>query len=113
MDAEKKAEFRATLEGMLSELEQVRELSADAQAVVELDQQAVGRLSRMDALQQQAMAKATEANRNRDISGIKAALERLEEGEFGECVECGEPIAPKRLELNPVVLTCISCASGG
>jgi len=66
----------------------------------------------MDALQQQAMAKATENNRVRDMKRIEAALTRLKEDEFGYCMECGENIEPRRLELNPTVLTCISCAQG-
>lgn len=113
MEDTQKSEFRNLLGSMLKSLQAVREKSASSQDIVELDQQAVGRLSRMDALQQQAMAKATENNRLKDIEKIKAALIRLDDDEFGYCAECGELIAPKRLELNPTVLTCITCASGG
>lgn len=66
----------------------------------------------MDALQQQAMAKATEGNRIRHVERIEAALIRLSEGKFGYCLEFGEDIESKRLELNPTVLTFISCAQG-
>ena len=77
---------------------------------VELDQSRVGRLSRMDALQSQAMAKATAGRRRVELSRIDAALRRLEEDEFGYCVSCGDPIALERLELDPAVPTCIKCA---
>lgn len=112
MKANQKSMFRSKLNEMLRSLENVRQKSEAAQFIVELDQQAVGRLSRMDALQQQAMAKATEGNRIRDIERIEAALARLSGDEFGYCLECGEDIESKRLEINPTVLTCISCARG-
>ena len=77
---------------------------------VELDQTRVGRLSRMDALQNQAMAKETERRRQQELLRIDAALERLRNGTYGDCIECGEPIANKRLELDPSALHCIACA---
>lgn len=84
----------------------------DARRPVELDQQSVGRLSRMDALQNQAMAQGQHRRREAREAAIRAALSRIERGEFGECIECGEPIAPRRLELDPAVPTCIGCAAG-
>jgi DnaK suppressor protein len=77
---------------------------------VELDQTRVGRLSRMDALQNQAMAKETERRRQQELLRIDAALERLHNGSYGECLECGELIAEKRLDLDPSALLCIECA---
>jgi len=112
MEADQRSAFRTKLKEMLQALENVREISAASHSVVELDQQAVGRLSRMDAMQQQAMAKATEGNRLRDIARIRAAQDRLNDDEFGYCLECGDNIEFRRLELNPTVLTCISCARG-
>lgn len=84
--------------------------SKESRATVMLDQQSVGRLSRMDALQGQAMAKAEEDRRQLAIRRIDAALTRLDREEFGECLECGEWIALKRLEWDPTVLKCIQCA---
>ncbi|HEV8436936.1 MAG TPA: TraR/DksA family transcriptional regulator [Methylomirabilota bacterium] len=40
---------------------------------------------------------------------LATALERLREGEYGLCVECGEPIAPARLRVLPEVVTCVRC----
>ncbi|MEL6965344.1 MAG: TraR/DksA C4-type zinc finger protein [Pseudomonadota bacterium] len=77
---------------------------------VELDQTRVGRLSRMDALQHQAMAQETERRRQQELTRIDAALVRLRNGSYGDCLECGEPIANKRLDLDPSVLYCIACA---
>jgi DnaK suppressor protein len=77
---------------------------------VEVDQTSAGRLSRMDALQSQAMAAEVERRREAELGRIDTALERLKEGEYGYCVSCGEEIAPKRLELDPAVPVCVICA---
>ncbi len=92
------------------ELVSLSEDSAEARETVTLDQQSVGRLSRMDAMQQQAMAQATERQRTAEISRIKNALKRLDEDEYGSCVECGEVICEKRLEIDPAATHCIKCA---
>ncbi len=104
------ARLRERLLEDLAGLEAEDRLGAEAQGTVTLDQQAVGRLSRMDALQGQAMARATQERRNLQKRRIAAALARIGDGEFGWCVECGEAIAPRRLELDPCAATCINCA---
>ena len=93
------------------ELQALDKAAKDAQAPVELDQQSVGRLSRMDAMQQQEMAQAEGRRRQNDITRIDAALKRIEEDEYGWCASCGEPIARKRLEIDPMAHLCIGCAS--
>ena len=104
--------FRQQLLATLADLEKQDTLGQQGQRTVTLDQQSVGRLSRMDAMQQQAMAKATQVRRDQLKSRIGVTLARMDEGEFGYCIECGDDIAPKRLELDPTVPTCVSCASG-
>lgn len=94
-----------------AELDALRTISEDAQAPVDLDQQSVGRLSRMDALQQQAMAQAQDRARQKERVMIEAALTRIRDGEYGACVSCGEDIDEKRLKLNPSVAFCIRCAA--
>lgn len=103
-------EMRALIQIRLAELDDEDVLGKDSQGVVTLDQQSVGRLSRMDALQSQAMAKATQQRRDCERQGLQGALRRMDEGEFGYCEDCGEIIAPKRLELNPAAIKCINCA---
>lgn len=87
--------------------------TADDRKPIELDQQSVGRLSRIDSLQVQAMAQKSEQMKQREIVMIRSALDRLESGDFGFCVSCGEEIAPKRLAIDATIPTCIACASGG
>lgn len=98
------------LEEDLELLESVAESSREAGAVVELDQTRQGRLSRMDAMQQQAVARASEGRRQLQLKRIQGALERLERGDYGNCVRCGEPIAAKRLSADPAATLCIECA---
>ncbi|MEL6436909.1 MAG: TraR/DksA C4-type zinc finger protein [Pseudomonadota bacterium] len=98
------------LGSMRAEIEQLLTISEDARAPVELDQVAVGRLSRMDAMQQQAMAKAAERTRRRDLIRIEQAERRIRDDEYGYCEDCGEVIADKRLEIDPMAERCVRCA---
>ncbi len=104
--------YRKLLEQRLAELEDDHALTQEDRAPVELDQTTQGRLSRMDALQVQAMALETDRRREMEIRKIDAALERLDDGEFGYCLSCGDEIGVKRLDNDPAVPSCISCASG-
>jgi len=102
--------YRNLLEARLKALEAQNVTNADSRDTVVLDQSSVGRLSRMDALQQQAMAKATSQNRAAEILAIKAALDRISEDEYGYCQDCGEDIPAARLELYPTAAKCVGCA---
>ncbi|MEM9240230.1 MAG: TraR/DksA C4-type zinc finger protein [Pseudomonadota bacterium] len=104
--------FRELINARLDELTAEDGLGEAGQKTVELDQQAVGRLSRMDALQNQAMAKANAARRQAERTRLMAALARMDEGEFGYCDGCGDEIASKRLELDPAAMMCVDCARG-
>lgn len=112
MDESEADRFRGMIRARLEELDREDARGREGQSTVELDQQAVGRLSRQDALLNQSMAKATQARRDALRDALEAALARLDEGEFGYCEDCGEEIAVKRLELDPTARRCISCASG-
>ncbi len=101
---------RERLLTLRAELVALSETASEDRKPVGLDQQSVGRLSRQDSLQVQAMAKAADARRAGEIRRIDAALARLEDGEYGYCVECGEAIAPKRLEIDPAAPRCSGCA---
>lgn len=103
--------LRKSLLGRKAELERLSKISAESREAVELDQTRQGRLSRQDALMQQEMAKETERRRQADLQRVEAALSRLEtDDDYGYCIRCGEPIAPKRLELDPALTVCIDCA---
>ena len=103
--------YRQILVALKQSLLKAQETGDQAEQTVELDQTRVGRLSRMDAMQAQAMSKETGRRRRQKLVQIEAALRRIEGDEYGYCQECGEDIAAERLEVDPTVLLCISCAS--
>jgi len=102
--------FETRLQEIQSGLLKVEESGQEAEEVVELDQTRVGRLSRMDAMQAQAMSVETGRRRRQQLQEIDAALARIKAGEYGDCYECGEIIHPGRLEANPAATLCIKCA---
>ena len=104
------AAVRSDLEALRKRVQAAAEHGAEATQPVELDQQRVGRLSRMDALQGREMARAAERRRDSELRKIDAALARLDSGDYGWCVRCGEEIAAERLRLDPAVPICIDCA---
>lgn len=111
MCSDRLKEFERQLLELRTEIEALAEMRKEAGSTVELDQTRTGRLSRMDALQGQAMAKAGQARAELELKRITAALARIRDGSYGECLECGEVIAEKRLEANPTVTLCIRCAA--
>jgi DnaK suppressor protein len=111
-DALDLAAARRELEALRERVIAATEQGAEAARPVELDQTRVGRLSRMDALQGQEMARAAERRRDIELRKIDAALARIDAGDYGWCVKCGEEIAAERLRLDPAVPVCIDCAHG-
>ncbi len=95
---------------MKAELEHLAHEHEHDSDIVELDQTTQGRLSRIDALQGQAMAQEVARRRDFEIKRIVSALERIDDGDFGYCTGCGEEIPQKRLEFDPSVPNCINCA---
>lgn len=112
MDDVNLSDFRRLIQEKLAEIDKENTLGAESQQTVELDQQSVGRLSRMDALQAQAMARAHQVRRDSLRQALLYALARIEEGAFGYCEDCGDLISQARLELNPALQRCIGCARG-
>ncbi len=88
-------------------LEQVS-LSSDT---VSLDQQAFGRVSRGDALQQQSMAKASQIQSQERLRQVMKALARIDSGDYGFCISCDNSIGFERLKARSETLLCLSCQS--
>jgi len=110
MDDAQTEEFRAILAARREELAAADAATQADRAPVELDQQSVGRLSRMDAIQVQAMALEQSRRRAAEIRRIDAALARVATGDYGWCLDCGEEIGPRRLRLDPAAPFCVDCA---
>ena len=107
------ARFREKLLARRGELLAEDQMSEDDRAPVKLEQDSVGRLSRIDAMQAQALALAQARRRQSERAAIDAVLVRIDENEFGYCIRCGDDIAIARLEHNPAFITCIDCAKEG
>ncbi|MBW1762703.1 MAG: TraR/DksA C4-type zinc finger protein [Deltaproteobacteria bacterium] len=131
--SEKEADtLRQQLVELVAELEHTLRASADSASPVMLDQSSVGRLSRMDAMQQQAMAKATrqksqsrmdamqqqamaKATRQKSqlrLTQCKVALSSFDRNEYGLCRKCEEPIGYRRLSAKPEAPFCLECQRG-
>ena len=95
---------------MLATISDLADTAADDTLPVQLDQQSVGRLARMDALQRQAMASETKRRRDHRRVRLLQALNRIEEGEFGFCAECGEGIPAGRLDIDATFHLCVRCS---
>lgn len=96
----------------MSSLTDVEASKRESARPVELDQTRVGRLSRQDALQSQALSKAALERNRIEIQRLRRALAKIEEDEYGWCIECGELIPVARLEIDPAADYCVRCAAG-
>ena len=105
------AQFRDELERQLAKLEKSMTVTDEAMKTVELDQGAVGRLSRMDSLQNQSMAKGLRERESVKLALILGALRRLDAGTYGVCTSCGAPVAAERLSVFPESGTCAPCGN--
>lgn len=110
-DEEAKA-LQTKLVALVTELEESLHASAAAAAPVVLDQSSVGRLSRMDAMQQQSMAKATRQKAQLRLTQCKVALSSFEREAYGLCRKCEEPIGYPRLSAKPEAPFCLACQRG-
>ena len=108
LSAEQTREIKQLLLSRKAELEELLSNVEDGAKPVSLDQP-IGRLSRMDALQQQSMSQANRMDAAIRLEQFKAALNRIGTEDFGCCVECDEEIDYARLQARPEAPFCIDC----
>ncbi len=108
LDATQLENLRTSLEGLRDELEQQREKVRAETAPVAPDD-AIGRLTRMDAMQQREMALASAEAATRRLHAVLRALDRIEDPEFGLCTRCEEAIEWPRLRARPEASLCLGC----
>ena len=109
MNHEKLGKFQKELNVLRKEITDYLKKSEDSAAVVEPDK-GLGRLSRMEAMQNQQMVLELRRRKKRQLLEVGNALKRIEQGNFGKCMFCGKEISHERLEAFPEVQTCMSCA---
>jgi DnaK suppressor protein len=103
-------DFKTQLQALKKQLLDTAQSGDEEAGVVELDQTRQGRLSRMDAMQRQAMSLAAKNRRDQELKKITAALARIEQGTYGYCVECEDPIPLRRLQADLTAGLCVPCA---
>lgn len=113
LTADQLDELRAELDRQLHRLERSMASTATAMEPVELDQTAVGRLSRIDSLQNQGLTRNLQEREQIKLALIQQAFRRLDEGTYGVCTSCGEGIPFERLFVMPEAPTCARCGEGG
>ena len=107
------AELRQELESELARLERTLPTSRDAARPVELDQTSVGRLSRIDAMQNQQMSADLHSRNEARHAQMLDALARIEAGTYGTCDRCAQPIPYGRLIVFPEARHCAACGARG
>lgn len=109
MDNDKMQRYRTTLEDLLHQIQEGLDSSAETTRPVSPDK-AIGRLTRVDAIQSQHMAMAVRQRQQVRLQQIRQALARIDAGTFGTCIKCGDEIGEIRLEVAPESALCIKCA---
>ncbi len=100
--------FRIKLENAFKEIGKYLKSSEESAAVVEPDK-SLGRLSRMEAMQDQQLVLEMRRRKKRQLAEIKSALLRLDMNRYGTCIFCGHEISRERLDASPETQTCVKC----
>lgn len=106
------AQIRDELHRALDRLERSMKTTDEAMRPVALDQSAVGRLSRIDSLQNQGLTRNLQERERAKLGQLLEALRKIEEGRFGLCQSCGAPIGFERLLVFPEAVACAGCIGG-
>ena len=101
--------YKQKLESMLLEIGEYLSKTEESAAAVEPDK-GLGRLSRMEAMQDQQMVLELRRRKKRQLLEVKNAISRIEQNLFGKCVFCGKKISSERLNVFPEVQSCVNCA---
>ncbi|MEX0891242.1 MAG: TraR/DksA family transcriptional regulator [Gemmatimonadota bacterium] len=104
-------ELADELDRVLRKLERSMLVTDEALRPVVLDQSAVGRLSRIDSLQNQGLTRNLQEREQAKLGQVVTAMRRMADDTYGVCVECAGPIPFERLQVFPETPTCAACAS--
>lgn len=109
MSPEKLQAFKGHIDNLIEEIQRDLRQDNDGEKVVQLDS-SIGRLSRMDAMQNQQMALELRRRKENQLMRLENALMRITKGTYGDCGKCMEPISEDRLEIQPDAVLCVQCA---
>ena len=109
MTEEELAPIKTAIEVRMVELKSILTSETEETKPIEPDV-SIGRLSRLDSMQMQQMALEQKRRQESELQKLENALNRMEDGSYGTCMMCRQPIAPARLEAQPDAILCINCA---
>ncbi|HYJ81200.1 MAG TPA: TraR/DksA C4-type zinc finger protein [Longimicrobiaceae bacterium] len=109
LPADRLEQIRAELLRTLGKLERSLKISGENGRARDLEQDTVGRLSRIDAIQNQGFMQNLEERERVQLRQVVDALRRMEEGSYGACTACGGAIPYERLIIFPETLACTAC----
>jgi DnaK suppressor protein len=109
MNKQQKKEIKEKIESAITETQQ------DIASLEELTKpiapdNAIGRLSRMDAIGNRSINQSNLHSCRQKLIMLNRALDRIDEPEFGICADCGEPIPVGRIMIMPEATLCVRCA---
>lgn len=107
-DPKNQEDYREILQDSLEEIEEYLTKTEESAVAVSPDK-SLGRLSRMEAMQDQQLILEARRRKKMQKVAVLSALQRIENGQFGVCIFCGKPIASERLEVAPESSNCVSC----
>lgn len=108
---EQMGQLRDELQRTLGRIQRTLKVNGSGRPA-EIDQSAVGRLSRIEAIQNQGLVKNLHDRERLQLQQVADALQRLDDGSYGDCTDCGGPIPFERLLVFPEARTCSLCGSG-
>ena len=109
MDHTQRQQLQHAIEqAIVSTQEDIASLKEKTQPIAPDD--AIGRLSRMEAINEKAMLEANCRSAEQRLLALKRAQHRVEEDTFGYCKTCGEAIPIPRILLMPETQFCVHCA---
>lgn len=110
MDNKERASLKKQIKQMIKNLRQeIEEMQSHAAPVT--PENSIGRISRMDAINNKSVVEASLRNRTKKLSKLQLALSKIDDADFGICSHCKKTIQSKRLMLMPQSDRCVSCAS--
>lgn len=109
LSPEELLQLRGQLDRELAVIERELENLQAGLETVKLDQTSVGRLSRMDALQQQAMSSGMRERILFRLRRVRAAVDRIEGNAYGRCCECDVALSLQRLRADAASPFCADC----
>ena len=109
MKKEERQQLKLKIKEQLEKIErEIAELEANIQPIS--PENSIGRVSRMDAIQNQSVAEAGLRSKKEKRKKLHLALEKVDQEGFGICQRCKQPIAAARLMYLPESSLCIRCA---